>query len=365
MMLSSSELTRTPLHVLRGGVLLCLLTAGACSGPSGTAGGAAGGTASGSGTSAATGSTAAAGGHRGDDAMDKVNLVSYDKSVWLDLLRNNTRIRRTLTHTATGLTAVTESDDPAIAAKIIDHAKSMQARLTAGAPVRVWDPVFKEMFKNHGKVKLEVTPTEKGVSITESSDDPETLLLLRSHAMGVSEFVRSGTAVAGNQTARFKAGDALPPAEVVFGGVSHRLLLAAPDAAQLEGLKRSGAVSVLNFRKPAEHPEYNEQAAVTSTGMTYCNMPYAGAEELTDELLTAARGALRAAGGKGEVLVVHCRSGNRLGPIWAAYRALDMGVPVEQAISEAKALRMRDAALEKAARDYIRRQASTPAKGRT
>ena len=102
---------------------------------------------------------------------------------------------------------------------------------------------------------------------------------------------------------------------------------------------------------------------MTSTGMTYCNMPYAGAEELTDELLTAARAALRAAGGKGEVLVVHCRSGNRLGPIWAAYRALDMGVPVEQAISEAKALRMRDAALEKAARDYIRRQASTPAKG--
>lgn len=294
-----------------------------------------------------------------NDPYPGVNSVAKDRDMWQELLGANTKIRRTVRHTETGVEAVTESDDPAVAAKIIEHTKAMQARMKVGAQVRFWDPVFAELFKKHGAVSIEVTPTDKGVKIVESSADPEAVVLLRSHAMGVSEFVREGFKAAPRQTSKFKVGDPLPAPELAIGGVPHRFLLTQPDAVQLAGLKSAGVAVVINFRKPAEHPEYNEQAAAASTGLTYCNLPYAGAAEITDELLDSARAAIKAADEKGDTAALHCRTGNRIGPGWAAYRALDKGVPVEQAIAEAKAMQMVDPLMETKTRDYIRRKAST------
>jgi acetolactate decarboxylase len=298
----------------------------------------------------------------GKDPYPGVNPVAEDRDVWQQLLSDHAAIRRTLVHreqNGVGIVeATTESDDPAVAARIIDHALAMQARMKVGAQVRVWDPVFAELFKKHGAVTIEVTPTDKGVTIIERSADPEAVALLRAHAMGVSEFVREGHAAGQRRTRRFNAGDPLPPPELAIGGVPHRFLLMQPDAGQLAGLKAGGVDIVINFRKPAEHPEYNERAAAEGAGMTYCNMPYAGAAEITDELLDSVRAAIKAADEKGDTATLHCRTGNRIGPGWASYRVLDKGVPIEQAIGEAKAMRMLDPLMESETRDYIRRHAA-------
>lgn len=291
------------------------------------------------------------------DPYPDVNTVAKDRDVWQELLGANTKLRRTVRHTDNGVEAVTESDDPAIAAKIIDHAKAMQARMKVGAQVRVWDPVFAELFEKHAAVSMEVTPTDKGVKIVESSTDPLAVALLRSHAMGVSEFVREGFKAAPRQTPKFKAGDPLPAPELAIGGVPHRFILTQPDAGQLAGLKSAGVDVVVNFRKPAEHPQYDEQGAVAGTGMTYCNLAYSGAAEITDELLDSARAAIKAADEKGDTAAMHCRTGNRIGPGWASYRTLDKGVPIEQAIGEAKAMQMLDPLMESRTRDYIQRHA--------
>jgi uncharacterized protein (TIGR01244 family) len=297
------------------------------------------------------------------DPYASVNSVAKDRDGWQQLLSDHAAIRRTLVHSEKDglgiVEATTESDDPIVAARIIEHAKAMQARMKVGAQVRFWDPVFAELFKKHGAVTIDVTPTDKGVKIVESSADPEAVALLRSHAMGVSEFVREGHKAAPRPTARFNVGDPLPASELAIGGVPHRFILTQPDAGQLAGLKSAGVDVVINFRKPAEHPEYNEQAAATATGMTYCNLPYAGAAEVTDELLDSARAAIKAADEKGDTAALHCRTGNRIGPGWAAYRALDKGIPVEQAIAEAKAMQMRDPLMESKTREYIRRKAKT------
>jgi hypothetical protein len=75
---------------------------------------------------------------------------------------------------------------------IKDHTLAMKDRVESGARVRTWDPVFRELFDGHAKVKLDVVLTEKGVSIVETSDDPETLRLLKSHSAGVTDMVREG-----------------------------------------------------------------------------------------------------------------------------------------------------------------------------
>lgn len=296
------------------------------------------------------------------DQYAGVNTVAKDRGMWQQLLSDHAAIRRTIVHSEKDgrgiVETTTESDDPVVAARITEHAKAMQARMKVGAQVRVWDPVFAELFRKHGEVTIDVMPTDKGVRIVESSADPEAVALLRSHAMGVSEFVREGHAAGRRPTPRFKVGDPLPAPELAIGGVPHRLILSQPDAAQVAGLKAAGVDILINFRKPAEHPEYNEQGIAESAGLTYCNLPYAGAAEITDELLDSARAAIKAADQKGETAALHCRTGNRIGPGWAAYRALDKGVPIEQAIGEAKAMRMLDPQMEAKARDYIRRKSA-------
>lgn len=132
----------------------------------------------------------------------KPGSLAYDKGVWHDLLDNHQSIRREVTLLEDGVKATTESDDPKVAALIQDHAKAMQSRLKRKSGVRMWDPVFVDLFKNGHRVKLEIEQTEKGVRIAESSDDPETVKLLHSHAMGVSEFVHEGFEAATRATKR-------------------------------------------------------------------------------------------------------------------------------------------------------------------
>ncbi len=294
-----------------------------------------------------------------NDDTDTVHTVARDRNVWQELLSDHNKIYRKLVHRQEGdlgiVETTTESDDPAVAAKIIDHAKSMQTRMREGAQVRVWDPVFRDLFERHQNVKLEVTPTNKGVKIVESSSDPETIALMRSHAMGVSEFVRHGHRIGQMETPRLAVGAPLPLSEVAIGGVPHKFLLSQPDANQLAMLKAQGVSKVVNFRKPNEPGTFDENAASESQGMSYCAIPYKEATELTDDVLNQARGQYQVAEREGTALALHCRTGNRVGPGWAMYLALDKGMPVNDAIASAKAVGMVDPLYESMTRDAIRR----------
>ncbi len=118
--------------------------------------------------------------------------VAYDRDVWTDLLDTHDAIHRSVKHIDGGVEAVTESDDPAVAAKIKDHAFAMQRRMKEGLRVRQWDPLFVALFDRHDAITLVVVETEKGVSIRETSSDPEVVALLQAHAAGVDAMVREG-----------------------------------------------------------------------------------------------------------------------------------------------------------------------------
>ena len=152
--------------------------------------------------SAATGSLAACPVPRAPTSVSSADrgTLPYDRDVWQTLLYYHAKIHRTVTIIANGVSATTESDDPAVATLIKDHALAMQGRMVEGLQVRTWDPVFKELFARHEHVKLSVELTEKGVRIVETGDDPETVRLLRSHASGVTDFVRLGGAAAQRET---------------------------------------------------------------------------------------------------------------------------------------------------------------------
>lgn len=126
--------------------------------------------------------------------------IAYDRDIWLSLIDDHTKINRTMTELPNGVEAVTESDDPDVAARIRNHAFAMQRRLREGGRVRQWDPVFVKLFEYREKFHLDVQATDKGVRILETSDDPEVVRILHSHAAGVSAMVKEGSAVSGDET---------------------------------------------------------------------------------------------------------------------------------------------------------------------
>ena len=69
----------------------------------------------------------------------------------------------------------------------------MKQRMEEGRPIRHMDPVFRELFRHHEKVRIEIEEVPGGVRVLETSEDPQVTLLIRQHARrAVSEFVERG-----------------------------------------------------------------------------------------------------------------------------------------------------------------------------
>jgi hypothetical protein len=118
---------------------------------------------------------------------------AYDQDVFLTLLGNHERIRRTVREIPGGVETVTESDQPVVAALIRDHVHAMKGRLEDGRRLRQWDPLFRAVFDRAGQIDIVIEDTPNGVLVRETSTDADVARLIRAHAEVVSGFVARGT----------------------------------------------------------------------------------------------------------------------------------------------------------------------------
>lgn len=115
------------------------------------------------------------------------------RDVFHELLSRHEDIQRTVDDIPGGIRSVTTSSDPQIAALIRLHVRQMAARLEAGMPVRRWDPLFQEIHKHADQIEIKIEDISDGLIVTETSQDPQVVLLIRQHAhQGVSQFVERG-----------------------------------------------------------------------------------------------------------------------------------------------------------------------------
>jgi hypothetical protein len=118
-----------------------------------------------------------------------------DMRVIHQLLQSHDRIRRNVEDVPTGIRARTTSRDPEIAELIRVHVSRMKTRVRQGDPIRLMDPVFREIFEHHAEVAIDVEPIPGGVLVVETSTNRQVELLIRQHAhRAVSEFVAEGMA---------------------------------------------------------------------------------------------------------------------------------------------------------------------------
>lgn len=108
------------------------------------------------------------------------------------LFAHREEIRRTVTKIPGGVRTTTESDNPAVAAQLGEHVRAMYARVKEHRPIHSRDPLFAALFKNADKLEFRIDDTPKGLTVTETSSDPEVVTLIRRHAEVVSLFLANG-----------------------------------------------------------------------------------------------------------------------------------------------------------------------------
>jgi len=124
-----------------------------------------------------------------------------------------------------------------------------------------------------------------------------------------------------------------------------------PAADDLRHAQANGIKTILNLRPKSEDPGFDESALVAELGMEYHLLPFATPAELSDDIFEKARAILRDESKR--PLFFHCKSGNRVGAIWLAFRVLDGGSTIDAALEEAKQVGLKTPALEQRAREYI------------
>lgn len=141
---------------------------------------------------------APAGGMMGGGMDEMMKMMMPDNMMspmrtGMKLFMRHREIRRTVTELPNGIHAVTESDDPQTAALIQAHVSEMYQRLdqncTFPYPMSRSVPA---MFAHSTAYRRKLQATPKGIAVTETSDDPAMVAVIRAHAREISGFVREG-----------------------------------------------------------------------------------------------------------------------------------------------------------------------------
>lgn len=110
------------------------------------------------------------------------------------LFANHDQVHRTVKEIPGGIRAVTESDNPQISALIQSHVPSMYQRINnrQGIPMIMMSFTLPAMAQNADQYQRHFQLTPKGIVVTETSNDPEMVAVIREHAREVDRFVAEG-----------------------------------------------------------------------------------------------------------------------------------------------------------------------------
>lgn len=193
-------------------------------------------------------------GQDADDQEGPDDRHHEDHEVFQFLRENHKKIKRTVLELPNGVETLTESDTPEIAAKIKEHVDWMEYRVENTNSIRMRDPLFAEIFKHTDKIKMVHEDTDKGVKVTETSDDPYVAKLIQAHAKVVSGFVERGFAEAmknhdGPGKEMAKPGEPTHPIIANYGAV-----VKLPDAAHQP---RSGTKLLVDLTQGGDADKLN------------------------------------------------------------------------------------------------------------
>ncbi len=110
------------------------------------------------------------------------------------LFANHTQIHRTVTEIPGGIRTVTESDNPEVVALIQLHVVKMYDRVREGLPIPMigMSSTLPTMLQATNQYQRQFRITSKGIEVTETSNDPNLVAVIREHGREVTQFITQG-----------------------------------------------------------------------------------------------------------------------------------------------------------------------------
>ncbi len=145
-------------------------------------------------------------GHHGADGTghDEVNMpglrgldaTAEESGELATMFRNFDKIERTVENLPNGIRTNTFSDDPEIQAVLISHVAGMIGRVEEGRDPQVFiqSPTLDILFERGDRIETELEVTDNGIVVTQTSDDPEVVAALQTHAGEVTDMADRGMA---------------------------------------------------------------------------------------------------------------------------------------------------------------------------
>ncbi len=144
-----------------------------------------------------------------------------------------------------------------------------------------------------------------------------------------------------------KIGDSLTAsryADLYFSG--------QPSLKDFKKLKEQGFASIINLQPKSEFDEGPQVKLIKSLGLNYKNVPFKSGADLTTELMNKITKTVVSLRPQGKVLI-HCRSGNRVGIWLAGHFYKDHKYSKEKALATAKNLGLTSPGSIKKAQSYL------------
>ena len=127
-------------------------------------------------------------GLRGEDATEE------ESAEMALLFRNFQSIDRKVENLPNGIRTVTNSSDPDTMAALASHVTGMIQRVEEGRDPKVFiqSPTLDIFFQRGDAIETEIELTDEGIIVTQTSDDPEVVASLQTHAAEVTDMADRG-----------------------------------------------------------------------------------------------------------------------------------------------------------------------------
>jgi len=133
---------------------------------------------------------------------DEVNMpglrganATHEESTELAVLfRNFETITREVTNLPNGIRTVTRSSDKDVMANLVSHVVGMIGRVESGddPKIMIQSPTLDIFFTRGEAIQSEIDVTDDGIVVVQTSDDPEIVTALQTHAAEVSAMADRG-----------------------------------------------------------------------------------------------------------------------------------------------------------------------------
>jgi hypothetical protein len=142
-------------------------------------------------------------GHGDDSAThDEMNMpglrgldaTEFESEELAIMFRGFEQITREVENLPNGIRTITMSDDPELLGVVTSHVLGMIDRVDTGQDPQVFiqSPTLDILFERRASITTEIDFTDTGVIVIQTSEDPEVVAALQTHAGEVSDMVDRG-----------------------------------------------------------------------------------------------------------------------------------------------------------------------------